>query len=195
MKDFISGLIIAALFTGFGMYLGVKYQKSQEKKAVGFNTYFAQSVEGTSDIPDPIESIPKTPELPVLRDTIYLPGNTVTISIMERVDSAAIIADYIIKREYTIPVYDANYGSLTAKAIVQYNRLTKFDYKSTPVVKEIILKEPIRIRPFAEAGINSFGQGRISLGAIKENWGFGTGYVKDFVNDRSGVEISGKYIF
>ena len=193
MKDFISSLIIAVFFCAAGFLLGMKYQERQQMQVVGINTLIQEPITGSVDIPDPEETVPKTPELPVIRDTIYIKGET--ISIMETVDTAAIIQDYITERNYTLPIYEGNAGTITGNATVQYNKLTSFDFKLVPVIREIIYKEPVRIRPYIGVGFSSFNQGEIEIGAIKNHWGVGIGYVKDFGMNRSGVKIQGKYVF
>ncbi len=88
------------------------------------------------------EEIPDRPELPYkqpevqyqYKDTGSLRTITETRYILQTVDTAAIIAGYIMKKKYALDVFDnIELGKLTVYPTVQYNRLTGLNYEYTPV--------------------------------------------------------------
>lgn len=73
-----------------------------------------------------------------------------TDTIIEVVDTSAIIKDYAAKREYDFTVFDDVYGKLDLKPTLQYNKLQKLDYTFTPITQVKIREDIFNI--FATMG-------------------------------------------
>ena len=100
------------------------------------------------------EEKPEKPNLPVRRDTVYI--NNV-IYVTEKVDSAAIIADYELKRTYSVPVFDNQYGKLDLTFNTQYNKSDSIKYEFFPIVKVKTVTKERAFAPFASASYLSTG--------------------------------------
>ena len=85
------------------------------------------------------EEKPTVSVLPMQRDTAYI--NKI-MYITEKVDTAAIIADYELKRTYNVPVFDNQYGKLNVSFNTQYNKSDSIKYEFLPIMKiQTITKE------------------------------------------------------
>jgi len=81
------------------------------------------------------ETVPDVPELPLLKDTVYLDN---IVYVQNKIDTAAIINDYILKREYAPVLFDnPKLGKLILSATVQYNKLDVLSYEFIPMYKEV----------------------------------------------------------
>lgn len=111
--------------------------------------------------------IPAKPLLPLIPDTIKLPGKPEFIYL--KVDTAAIIADYIKLNKYSKTMFDDINGKMVVGAEVQYNKLNKLDYFFTPMEKQTtIIKQRLFI-PFVMASYNTFGYGGVGGGVYYFN--------------------------
>src|SRR5678816_3371581 len=88
--------------------------------------------------------IPAKPEYIYKYDTIVV-DNIQYIS--EKVDTSAIIQDYILTRTYEFNVFNSpTLGKFDVKQKIGYNKLLSFDYAFTPVSKQITqLREPLSV--------------------------------------------------
>ena len=78
------------------------------------------------------EVVPVVPDLPKKKDTFYI--NNV-IYAREVVDTAAIIAEYELRRTYELPMFDNQYGKLDMSLDLQYNRLDSVRFEFIPIMK------------------------------------------------------------
>jgi hypothetical protein len=119
-------------------------------------------VTGTVERIEPIKiEIPPVPVLLTRTDTVYIDSIVYT---REVVDTAAIIADYELKRSYAVPLFDNQYGRLNLSLSTQYNRLGSLSYEFTPLTKTVY-REKIW-RPFASASFSSFGYAGAGAGVF-----------------------------
>lgn len=87
----------------------------------------------TLPVPEPIEIfVPDIidADLPKFNDTLISQG---IINVVPKVDTAAIIRDYIARKTYEPTLYDnMEHGKLKLSLDVQYNTLTRLDYSYIP---------------------------------------------------------------
>ena len=114
-----------------------------------------ETVRDTVRVPYPVrEEVPVYYTLPVRYDTVYIDSY---IYVREKVDTAAIIAEYIVKRTYELNVFDDDNGTMTATVDLQYNRLQRFGYEFTPIRR---VDRSLVVRtwtPFVGASYSTFG--------------------------------------
>jgi hypothetical protein len=132
--------------------------------------------------------VPVSPVLPTRTDTVYLDNIVYT---REVVDTAAIIADYELKRSYSKQLFDNQYGKLSLSLSTQYNRLGDLAYEFTPIT-QIVYRERTW-RPFATASFSSLGYIGIGGGLYYKNIGVSVRYVTDF--KKNGVDIGVYKVF
>ena len=143
---FTVGLLLFFLLVGF--FIG---RFTSNKEVVRYIK--GDTVRDSIFIPPPISSeTPAEPLLPKKRDTIYIEN---TEYITEKVDTSAIIADYIQLRTYDFKVFDNESGRLDITQKIGYNKLLKFDYKFTPIIKTVTLQKENVFIPFVSTSYNT----------------------------------------
>lgn len=151
-----------------------------------------ETIRDTVPLPVPYkEYYTKEVLVPMKKDTQYVDGKPVIITM--KVDTAAIIRDYTVKREYQKVLFDnKENGKLTIGMKFQYNKLQdNITYDFTPVTKQI-QKEKLLI-PFIGVDYNSFGYVGVGGGMYYHNVGIEGKFVTDFKD--KGFEIGMKYKF
>lgn len=139
-----------------------------------------------------IVEIPAKPQLPMKPDTIRIPGKP-DIQYM-KVDTAAIIADYVKKNSYTNTLFDnKTEGKLIVATTVQYNKLIDLGYTFTPMYKEITTQKKRVITPFLSTSYNTLGYFGGGGGLYYHNIGIGVKYITNF--DKKGTEFNLNYKF
>jgi hypothetical protein len=78
--------------------------------------------------------VPAKPMLIMRTDTVYIDRVAYT---REVVDTAAIIADYELKKMFETRLFDNQFGKLDLSLSTQYNRLGDLSYVFTPVTKTV----------------------------------------------------------
>lgn len=134
MKQILNKTTLIILLIGLaaGFFLSRQIYRTEEKVAYRRGV----TVRDTVKVPlKPTETIPPKPNLPLIRDTIWVDS---IIYVTEKVDTNAIINDYIISREYAVNLFDnKTEGKLTVWPTVQYNTLAGLKYEYMPMVKEV----------------------------------------------------------
>ena len=141
-------IVIVAFVVGF--FLGRKTINVKEK----IEYVEGETIRDTILVPYPVHSeVPKLPNLPIKRDTIYLDS---LIFIAEKVDTAEIIKDYITQKTYEFNVFDSDtLGKFDVRQKVGYNKLLSFDYTFTPMTRQITrFREPV-FTPFITGGYST----------------------------------------
>ena len=116
--------------------------------------------------------------------------------IVEKVDTAAIIADYIASREYAPVLFDSpQLGQLSLSATIQYNRLQDLSYTYLPVHKEITRYRVPVFQPYVGASLSTFNQMSFAGGIFYKNSGFEMQHVLDLERRKKGWGIGLKYKF
>ena len=195
MKKYIYiGMVIVCLFIGF--FVGRK--KINPETKVEYITL--EPVSGSVGINhlEPVgEEIPIHPNLPVRIDTIYKDSIRTEIKyIVQKVDTAAIIVDYILKRSYSITAFDSKeLGSLILFPTVQYNKLTGLDYEFTPIQRQIETYKEKVWQPFLSGSYSTLNHVNLGGGIFYHNLGFEYQYQKDMIGRNDGHLFGLKYVF
>ena len=130
---------------------------------------------------------------------IFLKSDTVKIHDIEYIstipDTAKIVEDFIVKREYQFNVFDNENGKLEVSPTVQYNRLQSFDYSFAPI-KTVITKIDKQVFvPFLSASYNSFGIAGIGGGVFIKNTGIEYNYLYRPIDNQVGHMVGIKFKF
>ena len=152
-----------------------------------------ETVTTSVNVPGPDRIITKivNPNLPIKHDTIWKEGKPVFVYM--KVDTAKIIANYIQRKYYTIPLFDNNNGKLTVTPVVQYNALDSLGYSFTPIEKVTTITKEKIFTPFITASYNSFNYVGAGGGIYYHNIGLGAKYMTNFL--QKGFEINANIKF
>lgn len=177
MKKTISAsLIILALVVGFFIGRSTIDNKSDIKYVKG------ETVRDWFPILTPFKvSIPSDP--------IYKYKENTAI-----VDTAAIINDWIIKRDYKQTLFDNNNGKLDIDFSVQYNKPFDFGYSFTPIHKQLPPREKVW-QPYLSGSYSTLDIVGLGGGIFYHNLGFEYQYQKDFRSNSTGHSFGLKYKF
>jgi hypothetical protein len=185
-------LIVALLAVFlFGYYVGKSsYKKAGETVTLQPDT----TVTGASFATLTDEEQPENPVLPVRFDTVYI--DTV-VYIVQTVDTAAIIADYVLKRNYYATLFDNTYGKLNLSLSTQYNRLGALDYDFTPLRNVTSgTVEPQRLwLPFVSTSYSLTGYWGVGAGFFYKRIGFEYQYQYEGITKTTGHLFGIKYSF
>ena len=141
-------IAIVAFVVGF--FLGRKFTNVKEK--VTFVE--GETLRDTIVINEPtFVEIPSKPKYIYKYDTIVV-DNIQYIS--EKVDTSAIIQDYILMRTYEYNVFNSpTLGKFDIRQQIGYNKLLSFDYNFTPITKQVTqFREPV-FAPFITMGYST----------------------------------------
>lgn len=141
-------IVVVAFVVGF--FLGRKTIDVEEKV-----TYVkGETIRDTIVINEPtFVEIPAKPKYIYKYDTIVVEDIQY---ISEKVDTSAIIQDYIVTRTYAFNVFNNDtLGKFDVNQKVGYNKLLSFDYTFTPMTRQITrFKEPV-FTPFISGGYST----------------------------------------
>lgn len=180
-------LVIAALIAlAAGFFLGRSTIKDQDP--------IIEYVKGET-ITDTITNIqvdsivvPKIIYLPMVADTIYVND---TFIVTTKVDTAAVLADYVLKRFYNETLFDNDTnGSMYVRTMIQYNRMGKLEYEFTPIRVERTIHEKRLLVPFARMSINTHKYFGVGGGIYIRDLGIGVDYINDLILEDPGWELS-----
>ena len=141
-------IVVIAFIVGF--FLGRKTIDVEEK----IEYVKGETIHDTIVINEPtFVEIPSKPRYIYEYDTLII-DNIQYIS--EKVDTSAIIQDYILTRTYEFNVFDSDtLGKFDVKQQIGYNKLLSFDYTFTPVTKQVTqFREPV-FTPFVTMGYST----------------------------------------
>jgi hypothetical protein len=143
----------------------------------------------TDSIPYPVPydvEVPSKPKYIIKRDTIRdtIPGNPYIV--IEKVDTMAILADWILKRRYKETLFDNDtIGKFELSFYVQYNQAEDIKYVYTPMIKQVVSEKVFL--PYIGVGYSVVSYGGISLrpvdikaGIFIKDVGVEVGYMLDF---------------
>jgi len=154
----------------------------------------ADPVSGTvTDLSPVRETTPAVPLFPMRRDTVWRDS---IVYVAERVDTAAIIADYIAQREYAFVLFDTpQLGRLSLSETLQYNKLSNVNYEFVPVYKEVIRYRERAFQPFIGTSYNTFNQAALLAGLYYNKTGWEFQLIYDLQKQKRGYGIGFKYKF
>lgn len=88
-------------------------------------------------------------------------------------DTAAIIADWELKRTYKLTAFDnKTQGKLELFPVIQYNRLTALDYNFTPMIERQTIYKTKIWQPFISGSYSTLGYIGVGGGVFYHNLGF-----------------------
>ena len=149
MKKYLKiAIVVVAFFVGF--FLGRKTIDVEEK--VTFVK--GETIRDTIVINEPtFVEIPSKPKYIYKYDTIVV-DNIQYIS--EKIDTSAIIQDYILMRTYDFNLFNSpTLGKFDVRQQIGYNKLLSFDYTFTPATKQVTqFREPV-FTPFVSMGYST----------------------------------------
>ena len=157
-------IVVIAFIVGF--FLGRKTIDVEEK----IEYVKGETIHDTIVINEPtFVEIPSKPRYIYEYDTLII-DNIQYIS--EKVDTSAIIQDYILTRTYEFNVFDSDtLGKFDVKQQIGYNKLLSFDYTFTPVTKQVTqFREPV-FTPFVTMGYSTNSTVLGGLGAYYRHLG------------------------
>lgn len=161
MKNIIIGLVVGLVI---GFFVGRSTIKKGETKYIKGDT-----VTDSIDVPYPvIVEVPTNPKLPMKKDTLWLDS---TIYIVEKVDTSAIIKDYIVERTYAFNVFDNKDGKFDATAKIGYNKLQYFEYTYTPIQKHTTVIQEKMFTPFVSGSYHTYKAVGVGGGVFIKNLG------------------------
>jgi hypothetical protein len=131
---------------------------------------------------------PVLPVLPVRWDTVVVER---VVYRREVVDTAAIVADYALKRSYAALLFDNEYGRMNLSLSTQYNRPESVSYEFVPVTR-LVYRDRVW-QPFIMASFSSLGSVGAGAGVFYMSTGASVQCVTDF--KRVGVGVSVYRIF
>lgn len=181
--------VIPILALVIGFFIG----RWQTEPKITVKYVKGETVTNTVYVDKPYEVIvPAKPVLPMKPDTIRIPGKPEFVFL--KVDTAAIIADYIKLNKYSRILFDnSTVGKLIVGAEVQYNKLNKLDYSFTPMEKQTTIIKQRLFTPFIAVSYNTFGYGGIGGGVYYYNVGIGLKYLSNLKG--TGYEFGLNYKF
>lgn len=139
--------VLIAFLTGFFVGRGKVRTETKVERIEG------KTVREAVPIPKVHTSyIPKLYFLPTITDTIYKEGGEI---IVQRVDTALIIEEYIKRNTYQFTAFDNENGKLNITQTLQYNLLQEFDYSFTPRYERITVVTEPKVTPFISTSWNS----------------------------------------
>lgn len=102
-------------------------------------------------------------------------------------DTAAIIADWELKRIYNLTAFDNNtQGKLELFPVIQYNRLTALDYNFTPMIERQMVYKTKVWQPFISGSYSTLNYINIGGGVFYHNLGFEYQYQKSMGSQSNG---------
>jgi hypothetical protein len=186
MKQAALILLFVLLSFAAGFYLGRRSVEVTETTVVEYQQMPTISVSVSA--PEPIRFT--VPELP---QWLYF---TDTVTRQQHIDTAAILADWILRREYAGRLINDTTGTVDYLATVQYNRLQTISLDYTPVQRTVTITKTIqqRFTPFLLIGGNTAGFGQLETGVLFRKWGasieLGTDFTgTNYVGGKVGVKF------
>jgi len=143
------------------------------------------------------EEMPPNPNLPIKRDTVYKDSIRSEIKyIIQKVDTAAIIAGYILKKSYNLTAFESKeLGTLKLFPTVQYNQLLGLDYEFTPIQRQVTVYKEKVWQPFLSGSYSTLNHVSLGGGIFYHNLGFEYQYQKDITGKNDGHLLGLKYKF
>lgn len=111
------------------------------------------------------------------------------------VDTAAIIEDWITKRDYKQTLFDNNNGKLDIDFSVQYNKPFDLRYSYIPIKKVNTIYKVKTWQPFVSASYSTLNYVSVGGGIFYHNLGFEYQFQKDFRYNDTGHSFGVKYKF
>ena len=186
IRNTIVAIVLLGLGIGLGWWLGSLNSEVDVREMVQYVEL--PPITKVIEKPVPIKTEPITIEKVVtVREEVAIPA-----------DTAAIIADYLQRREYDLDFSTDTTGTFKVNAIVEANRLTKATATIAPLQKEIE-HTVVKVRPFRSyigggVGIGKELSASLNVGAlIKDHHLPSVGYQR--IGNGNYITINYGYVF
>lgn len=185
IKYLIVGLILG-LVIGFFLGRATINVKEEVELVTGETIKGSASAEQFEPVKEEGPKQSQLPTKPVVKENLTT----------QIVDTAAIIAEYELKRSYSVTAFDNNkYGKLQLYPTLQYNRLVGMDYDYTPIIEKRTVIKRNTWQPFVSASYSTLDFVGFGGGVFYHNLGFEYQYLKGF-RDTNNAHLFGlKYKF
>ena len=188
-KYYIACFVTATLITIFliGFYMGKKSIVVITKVEYIKGETIRDTVNVAILVPEKVE-IPSNPIFIYKTDTI----NKI---IVQQVDTAKIIEDWVMNRKYNLTLFDNDNGKLNIDASVQYNQLKDLRYSFTPIQQVITKQKEQVLQSFVSGSYSSFNYIGLGGGVFYHNLGLEYQFQRDFKIGDNGHSFGLKYKF
>lgn len=189
MKHVKYYLMVAITF----FIIGYVVCKNSVEEEIITTTIKEKPIEDSVNIPKPYQvQTPDDIQLPVKQDTIYSKD---TLYVIQKVDTAQIIRDYILIKDYSINLFDNKYGKLDITQKLQYNAIQSLSYKYTPITTQTTIYKKYSFKPFISTNYSTFNIMGLGGGLIKDNIGLQYNYQYDLSTGNNGHMIGIMWVF
>jgi hypothetical protein len=179
-------ILVIALALVAGFYLGRRSVTVTETTTVEYRDM--PLVHVSIDAPAPLRfTVPEAPQWLYFTDTVTQ---------HPVIDTAAILADWALRREYGGRLINDTTGTVDYLATVQYNRLQNIILDYTPSQRTVTVTKVIqpRFTPFVLVGANTAGFGQAEAGMLFRHWGaaveLGTNFSgHNYVGGKVGIKL------
>ena len=191
-KGISNGLALAILAIGIiaGIFIGWNMRGVEYRETVRYVQ--GQTIRDTIAVPQPYRvEIPKFYRLPTITETVFVND---TLTVVERVDTAQIIRDFIAINYYAFTVFsNEQTGVLDVNLSVQYNLLRSFDYSFTPMIREVTRTVQPTLIPFASVSANTFSTMGVGGGVLFRSIGIEYQFLHNHSLNSSGHQLTIKH--
>jgi hypothetical protein len=178
-------LICCAVCLVTGLVIGFLAGRRTIEQPQSTKSIEEKPITGTITQLNPVRvEIPATPLLITRWDTVYVDRIAYT---REVVDTAAIIADYELKRMYETRLFDNRFGKLDLSLSTQYNQLGDLSYVFTPVTRTVYREKVWR--PFVSATYGSLGYIGAGGGIYYKSIGVSLQYTTNLQKNGFGISV------
>lgn len=198
LKYLLGGLLLG-LAIGFNIGRALLEVKDEVEYVKGDSISESVSIEQSELIKEEKPEQSQLPTKPVVKENLTT----------QVVDTAAIIAEYELKRSYAVLAFDNNkQGKLELYPTLQYNRLVGLDYNFTPIIERQTVYRTKIWQPFVSVSYSTLDYIGLGGGIFYHNLGFEYQYnidirkkppelpsINDYFNRGNYHWFSGKYKF
>jgi len=176
MKTIYKAIIIAVVLLAIGFFLGRWTTPPVEKIKYVKGDIVHDSIPYETLVPYKVV-VPITKLLPTKPDTLWLSGKPIYIAL--KVDTQAIISEYVKEKYYDLTLFDNNDGKLKLGEVLQYNSIKKLTYEFTPIQKQTTIIKKRVLTPFVTASYNTNNFTGVGAGIYYHDIGASFKYVTD----------------
>lgn len=184
---------VLALLVGLALGFFISRQQTEVKEIIKYE----QGETIVSNYPrhlllPQLEIKPKSLVWPyfVLREVVVSKDSVILVP-----DTAVLIDDYFTRRQYSLTLFDNEYGKLQIAPEVQFNRLDTLPWSFEPIQKVITRAARPTVDLYISGGLNSFNQSNIGGGLFYNNFGLEYDFIIDLSDGQKGHAVSVKYRF
>jgi hypothetical protein len=178
-------ILVIVLALAIGFYIGRLSVEVSENTTVEYRDL--PPVHVSIEAPEPLRfTVPGFPQWLYFTDTVTQ---------QQVIDTAAIIEDWMLAREYGGRLISDTTGTIDYFATVQYNRLQNIMLDYTPIQRTVITTQTIHDRfiPFVLVGANSVGGVQVEGGVLLNRFAFsmelGAGAPGKYVGAKVGLRF------